>query len=84
MTTQLAVKLPEDLLARIDDLVTKGLFKSRSAAIRRGLEALVAADDRRLIDEAFRNGVSESDEEVEDSYRLAIESITEEPWEKWW
>ena len=87
MTKQIAVKLPGHLLDAIDALVSAGRFESRSDAVRDGLEGLVRADQRRQIDDAFRRGFTEFPEtadEIDDARRLAIESIDDEPWEKWW
>ncbi len=87
MTIQIAVKLPDEIVARIDELVERGVFASRSAVVRRGLEAVVAAETRRAIDAAFAEGfrrMPETDEELREATRLSIESIEEEPWEKWW
>ena len=87
MTTQIAVKLSEELLARIDELVAKGVFQNRSSAVRQGLETVLNAHKRRAIDRAFRDGFArnaETDEEVRDAGLLAVEAINEEPWEKWW
>ncbi len=87
MTTQIAVKLPDALLAAVDDLVARGLFDSRSAAVRVGLDTVTrrARDD--AIDRAFSEGfrrLPESPEELHDAYRLAIDAIEDEPWEPWW
>lgn len=87
MTTQIAVKLPEELLAEIDGLVSAGLMASRSEAVRRGLSDLVARQRSEAIDEAFRRGFERhphSDEEVEEARSRGIRSIEEEPWEPWW
>ncbi len=87
MTTQIAVKLPDPLVERVDALVNAGSFASRSEAVRRALEALVEDSTRAAIDRAFREGYERfpvTDEELADAYRLGIESIEEEPWEKWW
>jgi len=87
MTTQIAVKLPDAIVVLIDELVAAGAFPSRSAAVRRGLEAILAAHKSRAIDEAYRKGYERSPEteaELKQAERLAIESIEEEPWEKWW
>ena len=81
------VKLPDEIVARIDDLVAKGAFPSRSAAVRRGLEALVAAHQSRVIDRAYEDAyrrLPETDSELKQAARLAIESIEDEPWERWW
>jgi Arc/MetJ-type ribon-helix-helix transcriptional regulator len=85
--TQIAVKLPDGLVKALDALVEAGRFESRSHAVRYGVEHLVRSDERRRIDEAFRSGFAEHPEtpaELEDARRLAIDSIEDEPWEKWW
>ncbi|MEZ5382419.1 MAG: ribbon-helix-helix domain-containing protein [Microthrixaceae bacterium] len=87
MTTQIAVKLPEALLESVDDLVRTGRMKNRSAAVRAGLELLSRSERESAIDRAFNEGVRrfpDSEREVENARRLAIESIEEEPWEPWW
>jgi Arc/MetJ-type ribon-helix-helix transcriptional regulator len=87
MTTQIAVKLPDEIVAKVDDLVAQGAFPSRSAAVRRGLEAILAAHQSRTIDRAYEEAyrrTPETDAELRDAARLAIESIEDEPWEKWW
>lgn len=87
MTTQIAVKLPDDLVSRIDTLVARGDFPSRSAAVREGLEAILAGGRRKAIDDAFEQGfaaIPETKSELRESARLAREAINEEPWEKWW
>lgn len=87
MTTQIVVELPDKIVTKIDALVTQGTFPSRSAAVRRGLEAIVAAHESRAIDRAYEEGfrrVPETDAEIRQAARLAIEAIEDEPWEKWW
>lgn len=87
MTTQIAVKLPDDLVAAIDRLVDEGTFRSRSAAVRRALNSLVAASERAAVDQAFAHGfraVPETADEMADATRLALDAIDDEPWEKWW
>lgn len=83
MTTQIAVKLPDEIVARIDELVARGVFASRSAAVRRGLEVIVSADRRRAIDRAYEEAYRrfpETDDELRAAERLATLSIEEEPW----
>lgn len=87
MTTQIAIKIADDLLARVDELVARGEFPSRSAAVRQGLMTLLLAQRRREIDKAFRDGfrqAPEAEEELSDANRLAVEAIHDEVWEKWW
>lgn len=87
MTKQIAVKLPDELLETVDRLVDEGLFVSRSAAVRAGLTAITHDRIDETIRHAFARGfrnTPETDQEMRDSERLAIESINEEPWEPWW
>lgn len=87
MTTQIAVKVPDELLGEVDRLVERGAFASRSQAIRSGLEAVVGSQRRRDLDQRYRDSFAslpETDEELADARRLAVDSIRDEPWERWW
>lgn len=87
MTTQIAVKLPDEVVAAVDRLVDEGTFPSRSAAVRRALDGLLAASQRAAVDEAFARGFRDSPDtagELADAMRLAVEAINDEPWERWW
>ena len=87
MTRQLAVKLPDDLVDELDRLVQAGAFDSRSQAIRTGIEAMVARHRRQEIDQRFRDGAArfpETIEDIDEATALAISSIDDEPWERWW
>jgi Arc/MetJ-type ribon-helix-helix transcriptional regulator len=87
MTTQIAVKLPDELVAEIDALVAHGSFASRSEAVRHGIEALVRGHERDRIDRAFVEGFRrhpQDDTEMADATRLAVDVINDEPWERWW
>jgi Arc/MetJ-type ribon-helix-helix transcriptional regulator len=87
MTTQIAVKLPDDLLAAIDRLVDSHRYASRSEIVRAGLLRVITDDAAQTVDDAFTRGVAQhpdSDDDVRRATSLAIESIADEPWEKWW
>jgi len=87
MSIQLAVKLPESLADELDRLVSEGTFASRSDAVRHAVEVLVRAEDRGRIDRAFAEGFARHPDtatEIADATRLAVESIEDEPWERWW
>lgn len=87
MTRQIAVKVPDDVLDAVDDLVAAGRFSSRSGAIRAGLDLLVRQANRELLDRAFADGFRrrpEGSDELAEARRLAIEAIEDEPWERWW
>jgi len=82
-TEQIAVRIPEALLAALDELVSRGVYESRAAAVRAGIEALLELDRRHLTGAAVIEGYrrtppSEADREAAlASLRAAI---LEEPW----
>jgi Arc/MetJ-type ribon-helix-helix transcriptional regulator len=83
--TQIAVKLPNSLVAELDRMVSSGSFKSRSDAVRQALVRLVRGDEQRRIDDAFKEGFRrfpDTEEEQAEAMRLGIEAINEEPWER--
>ena len=82
-TEQIAVRLPVDLLDDLDDLVARGVYASRAAAVRAGIEAITEFQRRQATDRAIVDGyrrrpptVAESDAAIA-SLR---EAIVEEPW----
>jgi Arc/MetJ-type ribon-helix-helix transcriptional regulator len=85
--TQIAVKLPDGLVRELDELVAQGLFSSRSSAVRRGVEIVVAGQRRDAVGAAYANGylqAPESESELAEAKRLATLAINDEPWERWW
>lgn len=82
-TEQIAVRIPQETLARLDDLVTRGAYESRAAAVRAGLEAVLELDRRQLIDAAIVDGyrrVAPADAEAEAASSSLRAAILEEPW----
>jgi Arc/MetJ-type ribon-helix-helix transcriptional regulator len=82
-TEQIAVRLPEELLTVLDDLVARGVYESRAAAVRAGIEAVLELDRRRLIDRAIVDGygrVPSSAAEREAAISSLRDAILEEPW----
>lgn len=87
MTTQIAVKLPDDLAGELDRAVERGDFKSRSEALRSGLETILATRERERLRDRYREALErcpETPQELADARRLASEAIADEPWERWW
>lgn len=85
--TQIAVKLPDALVHELDELVAQGHFPSRSSAVRRAVEAIVAGQRRDALELAYADGyrqAPESETELAEAKRLAKQAIDDEPWEKWW
>jgi len=82
-TEQIAVRLPEQLLAVLDDLVGRGVYKSRAAAVRAGIEAVLELDQRRLTDLAILDGYRRTPPTVaerESAIASLRDAIVEEPW----
>jgi Arc/MetJ-type ribon-helix-helix transcriptional regulator len=82
-TRQIAVRLPEDLLTALDDLVARGGYETRAAAVRAGVEALLELDRRRVCDQAIVEGYRRAPP-TEAERQAAIgslrDAILEEPW----
>jgi Arc/MetJ-type ribon-helix-helix transcriptional regulator len=82
-TEQIAVRLPGELLAQLDELVARGVFESRASAVRAGIEAITAADRRRVIDRALLDGYGRVPPTQADEVAAVAslrEAIAEEPW----
>jgi Arc/MetJ-type ribon-helix-helix transcriptional regulator len=82
-TEQIAVRLPQGLLAELDELVARGVYASRAAAVRAGVEAITELEHRRSIDRAVVEGyrrVPPDAADVEAAVASLREDITEEPW----
>ena len=83
MSTQIAVRIPDELIVELDLLVHEGPFESRADAVRRALEALVDLERRRRTGEAIAEGyrrVPQTDEDLDVAMANALRSIDEEPW----
>jgi Arc/MetJ-type ribon-helix-helix transcriptional regulator len=82
-TEQIAVRLPEKLLALLDDLVGRGVYESRAAAVRAGVEAILELDRRRMVDQAIVDGylrVPPTEAERQAAVSSLRAAILEEPW----
>lgn len=80
---QIAVRLPEELLDQLDDLVTKGVYKSRAAAVRAGIEAITRLQRRHEVDRAVVEGyrrIPPSSAENDAAIASLAQAIEEEPW----
>ena len=82
-TEQIAVRLDTELLAHLDELVGRGEFDSRAAAVRRGLEILLRLAKERRIDDVIVAGYTQNPPtEWEDTHALVatVQSIEDEQW----
>ncbi|MHB8295543.1 MAG: hypothetical protein ACYDH5_13155 [Acidimicrobiales bacterium] len=82
-TEQIAVRLPEALLDELDALVASGIYESRAAAVRAGVEAITALERRQQTDRAIVAGYRRTpptSAEHDAAIASLRDSIAEEPW----
>jgi Arc/MetJ-type ribon-helix-helix transcriptional regulator len=63
MSAQIAVRIPEQYLAALDEAVRAGRFASRAAAVREALDRLLASEREREIAEEYRRAYAQHPEE---------------------
>lgn len=77
------MRLASEQLAVLDDLVDRGVYASRAAAVRAGIEALLELDRRRQDDRSIVEGYQRTPPTA--AGRAAAiaslrDAIAEEPW----
>lgn len=79
---EIAVEVPADLLVALDELIARGVYESRAAAARAGIEAVVELDRRRLTDQAIVDGyrrIPPTAVERDEAFSSLRDAILEEP-----
>jgi Arc/MetJ-type ribon-helix-helix transcriptional regulator len=82
-TEQIAVRLPEELLSELDALVASGVYESRAAAVRAGVEAIMVLERRQHTDRAIVEGYRRTPPttaEHDTAIASLRDAIAEEPW----
>lgn len=82
-TEQIAVRIPSEQLEILDDLVARGVYATRAAAVRAGIGALAELDRRRRDDLSIVAGYQRTPPtSAETSAAVASlhDAIAEEPW----
>jgi Arc/MetJ-type ribon-helix-helix transcriptional regulator len=82
-SVQVAVRMTQDVAEQLDALVASGAYESRAAAIRAGIEVLVASEERARIDCQMVEGYTQhpqTEEEISTAWENLRRSIEEEPW----
>ncbi len=82
-TEQIAVRLPGELLDQLDELVASGVYRSRAAAVRAGIEAIAESERRRRTDRAVIEGyrrIPPTPAEDDAAFASLRQAIVEEPW----
>lgn len=75
--------MPKRYARALDDLVARGVYQSRAAAVRAGIEAILELDRRRVTDQAVVDGyrrVPPAAAEREAAISSLRDAILEEPW----
>lgn len=83
MAVQLVTRVPDAVAEAVDGLVEKGVFASRSDAVRAGLEAVVDRERRDAIGRAIVDGYQRIPQDADDlawSDAATSAMIAEEPW----
>lgn len=82
-TEQIAVRLPTEQLKVLDELVDRGVYETRAAAVRAGVSALIELDRRRRDDRSIVEGYRRTpptDSETAAAISSLRDAIAEEPW----
>ncbi|MGI8759599.1 MAG: hypothetical protein ACR2K0_09880 [Acidimicrobiales bacterium] len=81
-TEQIAVRLPVELLSAIDDLVDRGRYEGRAAAVGAGIVALTEAERRRVHQDLIdgHSGIPPAPSEDVTALASLRSAIAEEPW----
>ncbi len=80
---QLVTRVPENLVADVDDLIDHGVVSSRSEAVRLALQLLVEQHRRRRLGSSIVEGYlrhPQTEAEVGWSDAATAQMIAEEPW----
>lgn len=81
--TSIAVRLSEETVSALDDLVAAGAYPNRSAAVRRAIDLLVTAREQVTVDRSVIESYGrypQTDDEVAYARAATRALIGEEPW----
>lgn len=77
------VRLPTEQLKVLDELVDRGVYATRAADVRAGVDALIDLDRRRRVDRSIIEGYRRTpptDSETAAAIASIRDAIVEEPW----
>lgn len=83
MAVQLVTRVSDSVAEAVDGLVERGVFASRSEAVRAGLEAVVDRERRNGIGQAIVDGYRRIPQDADDlawSDAATSAMVAEEPW----
>ena len=79
----ISVRVPDDRVSAIDELVASGSHRSRAALILDAIDRLVADLEREQLDREIVEGytrIPQTEEELERASAAGRRSIADEPW----
>jgi Arc/MetJ-type ribon-helix-helix transcriptional regulator len=82
MSVQLAIRIPDETLSRLDRLVAEGEYPNRAETVRAGLELLLREAERRWTDTAIVEGYRRVPDDRPDAWLEASTKalVDAEPW----
>ena len=86
MSTQLALRLPDETLAGLDWLVVRWQFSNRTDAMRSAIEAMIKLERSRQIDEQYIEAYTrmpQTDEELAHLAHQSFAHLDDEDWSEW-
>ena len=86
MSTQLAIRLPDETLADLDWLVVRCQYSSRTEAMRSAIEAAIKAERRRQIDEQYIEAYTrlpQTEDELAHLRHQRFANLDDEDWSDW-
>jgi len=86
MSTQLAIRLPDETLADLDWLVVRCHYSSRTEAMRSAIEAAIKAERSRVIDEQYVEAYArtpQTDAELSHLRHQSFAHLDDEDWSQW-
>ncbi|HQZ34491.1 MAG TPA: hypothetical protein PK020_08695 [Ilumatobacteraceae bacterium] len=86
MSTQLALRLPDETLADLDWLVVRCQFSNRTEAMRSAIEAMIKIERSRQIDEQYIEAYTrmpQTDEDIAHLSHQRFAHLDDENWSEW-
>jgi len=83
MSKMITLRLSEERLERVDEVVARGVYRTRAAALRAALDRMLVEEEERRIDEAIVEGytrIPPTPEEEAMARASTYESVADEPW----
>jgi len=86
MSTQLAIRLPDETLEGLDWVVARCEYSSRTEAMRAAIEALINSERRKQIDEQYAAAYTrlpQTDDELAHLDHQSFAHLDDEDWTEW-